>query len=53
MEGSNLGGQWGSILLSGHWKVLNLVAFEMNPMLGGQWGNILFSGHWLVAIGRF
>jgi hypothetical protein len=56
LEGSKLGGQWGNILLGGHWKVPSLVAFEMNPMLGGQWGSILFSGHWkvprLIAFGR-
>jgi len=48
MEGSKLGGQWGNILLGGRWKVLNLVAFEMNLMPGGQWGSILLRGHWKV-----
>jgi hypothetical protein len=42
--------------LGGQWKVLSLVALEMNPMPGGQCGSILFDGQWkvlsLVALGK-
>jgi hypothetical protein len=34
--------------LGGQWKVPNLVALEMNPMLECQWGGILLGGQWKV-----
>jgi hypothetical protein len=35
-------------LISGQWKVPNLVALERNLMLKGQWETFLFSGQWKV-----
>jgi hypothetical protein len=34
----------GKLELGGQWKVLNLMALEMNLMLGNLWGSFLLGG---------
>jgi hypothetical protein len=57
MEGFKFGGQWGSILLNGQWKVLSWVANEGSILLSGQWKvpSLVTNGETfcLVANGRF